>query len=288
MKKLSIDYFIIFFYHLFLMPINIYFQNSLLLVDTPSVNFANPKTFKKTIMYTFSFSIVFLLLSVDGCKSSPTEVINTDNYYMSLNVGDIRQYSMPYSTVNTIHTVWKITGKTFRSDSTEVFISEWYTSNYYPQNRRIEYNFIRNGFFYSTGLDSSSNTENPFFEQKLAEIKPHDGDTWLQIAGYINPDSTQDSLTAKHLGEFDTPAGKFQDVYSFVLPNSITIYYAKQFGHLGISIGDDKSSMLLVNYIKINGREIGNYVKMDSLSSNGNYIYRNNKNFINPTGSKQR
>jgi hypothetical protein len=41
---------------------------------------------------------------------------------MSLNVGDINNTVCHYSNNPEIHTVWKIAGKTHRSDGTEVFI----------------------------------------------------------------------------------------------------------------------------------------------------------------------
>lgn len=242
------------------------------------------------------FPIILLLLSVAGCKSSPTEVINTNDDYMSLNVGDIRQCYMPYSANDTIYTVWKITGKTFRSDSTEVFTSEWYTYNYDPRNRYFEYYFIRDGFLYSTQLEKTSTLlGNPYDEQKLAEVKPHEGDTWLQTVGYINPDSTQDYFTAKHLDEFDTPAGKFKDVYCFIgnngSPNTEQgkTFYAKYFGYLGISFTDSLSQLFVVNYMKINGKEIGKYVQMAAIPSKVyNLISKKSKNFISPTGAKLR
>ncbi len=214
-------------------------------------------------------SIIILSFST-ACDTSTAPLneitsITTDEY-MTLNVGDIRQFYMPYSNNSTVYTVWRITGKTFRTDSTEVFINEWYTSIYSSYSRRIEYSFIRDGFYYYTELEKTSKIPgNPYFEQKLAKIKPHDGDKWLQTAGVLGQGVPPDSLTAKHLDEFETPAGVFYDIYSFTGPGGEKTYYAKYFGYLGISFTTDKRDLFIVNYMKINGREIGKYVKMDSL-----------------------
>jgi hypothetical protein len=209
------------------------------------------------------YLILASLLSITACEKStePLDgIINpSSNEYMSLNIGDIRQFSMPYSTNDTIYTVWKITGKTFRSDGIEVFISEWSTYDYRPQNKYLEHCFIKDGFYYFTELEKSLKVNgNPYFEQKLAKIKPQEGDTWLQTEGF-NPG---DSITAKRIYNFVTPAGTFFDVYSFVSIFGSKTYYSKYYGYLGISFSDDRSDLFIVNYMKIKGKEIGKYVEM--------------------------
>lgn len=249
---------------------------------------------KKYVKFLF-ISLVILLLS-PRCENSYDPVDDNSNEYMSLNIGDIRQYSMPYSANPEIHTVWKITGKTYRSDSTEVYVGEWYTYNLNPQNKYESYYFIRDGFLYSTELkETSKYPGNPFFEQKLAKIKPKDGDMWLQIVGYVNPDSTQDYLTARHIDELDTPAGKFQDVFIYISSKGSVdteqsrIYYAKYWGHLGIAFTNKKSDLFIVNYMKVKGREIGKYVSMNqSVTSNHKPAYYNKKLELNSIlGAKQ-
>jgi len=197
---------------------------------------------------------------------------------------------MPYSSLDTIYTVWKISGQTYRSDDTKVFVSEWYTYNYDSQNKLISYYFIRDGFLYYTELTKSSQFPgNPYSEQKLAEVKPHNGDLWLQTIGYYNPDSSQDYLSVKYLDEYQTPAGRFKDVYKLVsfrgTPGTefSEIYYTKYFGHIGYSDYGDNTYMLLVNYMRINGREVGTYVKMDSVFKNPKKI---KMNIPNPFGIK--
>ncbi len=245
------------------------------------------------------FLLVLTIISLNSCKTTTEPVvdnnylnsnINTDEF-MSLHIGDIRQYSMPYSTLDTIYQVWKITDTAFRTDDTKVYICEWYTNSYNQQNRYIFYEFIRDGYLYSTELQKSSQYPgNPYFEQKLAAIKPHDGDDWIQTVGYYNPDSSQDHVTVNYLDELETPAGKFKDVFSLTAsrgePGSEVdkIYYTRYFGHVGYLIIGYQSSFLAVNYMKINGNEIGQYITMDSSVSKYSGTM---PHFINPFGIKR-
>lgn len=225
------------------------------------------------------FSVLFILF---GCESS-NEPFDIANEYMSLNIGDFRQYCMPYSNNPEIHAVWKIIGKAYRSDGTEVFITEWYFYSYDSNNKYVSYYFIRDGFLIYTELEKTSTYQgNPYSEQRLAKIFPNDGDVWLQTLGYLNPDSSMDYLTAKHLNDFSTPASKFKDVFSLVSSRGTSgtevseIYYAKYYGHIGYSVIGDSSSLLLVNYMRINGREVGKYVEMENSKS----TFKNDNNKI--------
>lgn len=233
------------------------------------------------IIYLIFFTSLFIVF---GCENS-NEPLDIANEYMSLNIGDIRQYCMPYSNNPEIHTVWKIVGKTNRSDGTEVFVTEWYYYSYAPNNKYVSYYFIRDGFLYFTELEKTSDYPgNPYSEQRLAKILPNDGDVWIQTVGYLNPDSSKDYLTAKHLKDFNTPASKFQNVFALISSKGTTgtevseIYYAKFFGHLGYSVIGDSSSFLLVNYMSIKGREVGKYVEMENSKSSikeDNYKIKN-------------
>ncbi|MEW5844197.1 MAG: hypothetical protein AB1775_13135 [Bacteroidota bacterium] len=239
------------------------------------------------------FISIVILLFTSACDTSTAPVdeipgVTTDEY-MSLNVGDIRQFYMPYADNNMVHTVWKVTGKTFRSDSTEVFVNEWYTAIYSSYSKRVEYGFIRDGFYYYTELEKTSKIPgNPYFEQALAKIKPQDGDKWLQTAGILGSRVPPDTLTSKYLDKLETPAVVFHDVFSYTGPGGEKTYYAKYFGYLGISFSSDKRDLFIVNYMKINGREIGKYVKMDSLLKSSNNTFFKNKQFSNPLGVRNK
>lgn len=230
---------------------------------------------------TILLIIIVFFPNIFGCKSnapteSPTQsYINVPGDYMSLSVGDLREYYMPYSSADTIYSVWKVAGITYRTDGTPVFISKWYILNYYDQNESTEYNFIRDGYFYSTKLNSSSTYPgNPYSEQKLAELKPQNGDSWLQTVGEYNPDSSRDYFITRYLGNFKVPAGIFKNVFNFTSyqntpgSDSAYIYYAPYFGHIGIQFSShDTTSSLVLNYADIGGKAVGKYVKLDTVNS---------------------
>jgi len=231
------------------------------------------------------------LLNNSGCKSSTEPNDDSiNNEYMSLNIGDIRQFYMPYNSGLTEHSVWKVTGKTHRSDGLEVFISEWYILNYSPQNKTIEYNFIKDGYYYYTKLDSTTDVPgNPFFEQRLAKIRPNNGDKWLQTsASYFDPKYPIDSVKAAHLDSYSTPAGVFKDVFSFEFTGGGKSYYAKYFGYIGAAFSTDPNDLFIANYVKIKGKEMGKYFKMDSLLTKSTNISYNKIKMLNYLGESSK
>ena len=242
------------------------------------VKITNKYFYKRRNNIILIFFIMICLLYLTSCKHStePNDNFIFDDDYMSLNVGDIRQFYMPYNSVLTEHSVWEVTGKTHRSDGVEVFISEWYTLNYFPESRRLEYDYIKDGYLYETQLDSTTDVPgNPFYEQRLAKIRPNDGDKWLQTAGYFDPKYPIDSIVAQHLDSYNTPAGEFKDVFSIEFTGGSKTYYAKYYGYLAMAFSTAPSDLFIVNYLKIKGREMGKYFKMDSLlSKNSNNSYK--------------
>lgn len=238
----------------------------------------------------FLFLIIISFLIISGCKTSTEPKDDSINdEYMSLNIGDIRQFYMPYNPNITEHSVWEVTGKTHRSDGLEVFISEWYQTYYSPQSRRIEYDYIKDGYFYETQLDSTTEVPgNPFYEQRLAKIKPNDGDRWLQTAGYFDPKYPIDSIIAAHLDTYSTPAGEFKDVFSFEFTGGSKTYYAKYYGYLAMAFSTDPSDLYTANYVKIKGKEMGKYFKMDSLLSKSTNISYNKIKLRGYLGEKQK
>lgn len=229
---------------------------------------------------SFIILFIFLLIYFIGCKKSPTEVYPIEDNYMSLHVGDIRQFYLAKAT-DTSYALWKITGKAFRSDGQEVFISEWYI-NSLDSNSMYTYEFIRDGFYYGTSMDSTSDYPgNSYLEERLAPIDPFDGETFIQTIGVNNIDSSQNYNTVKYLGEYDTPAGKFKNVYNIIgnrgVFNSLQVktYYAKNWGYLGIAYINSFNNldlMAVVNYMKIDGKEIGKFVDMSKLTSKKYYL----------------
>ena len=197
-----------------------------------------------------SFAILFL-----ACES--TTETETPVPYVSLNVGDVRQY---YSESDSSYSKISIIGETHRTDGQKVFISEYVSDS---TNLRF-YNFIRDGYMYSTQLDSNSHgwnlEDNPYVEQRLAKVFPSEGDKWVQIDG----DTPLTYFAASFHGEKSTQAKVFSDVFTYILEKTVIEYYANGFGHIGITRLDG-SYPKFVNYIKVNGKEYGEYVPQDQL-----------------------
>lgn len=200
-------------------------------------------------------SFILLLPLFISCES--TTETESPIPYVSLSVGDVRQY---FTEVDSSYTKWSIIGKTHRTDGQKVFVSEYITDS----TKRQFYNFIRDGYMYSTHLDINSEgwnlQGNPYVEQRLAKLYPMEGDKWVQIDG----DMDTVYFAAKYEGERFTPAKNFKNVFGFTLGTFLTVYYAQGYGHIGIT-SFDGSNPSFVNYIKVNGNEYGEYVPNTSL-----------------------
>lgn len=211
-------------------------------------------------MKYFISLLIYPFLILIGCKDYPTGPSSVVSDYISLHVGDIRQLHYIYSPVSSIYTLWKITGITLRSDSLPVFISEWHSNKLISEDAWTEYNFIRDGFYYSTLIDSSSPyKDNPFWEEKLAEVNPHSNDTWLHTPNV--PDSLKEYIVVKYIGDLKTPIATFKNVYAMDY-SGLLIYYTQFWGYIGTADENVPNSLFIVNYMKINGKEIGQYVEM--------------------------
>lgn len=206
------------------------------------------------LIVLIAFSVI---ISCDSNSSEPEDI----NEYMSLSVGDIREYSI---TDLNMYQIWEIKAKTKRVDNTEVYIGQWSSNLDSVDQNDISYYFIRDGYFFSTNLVMTANVGNPFNEQKLAKIYPKDGDKWVHTEG--GTDSNKSYFYSKYIGDYTTPAGSFKDVFGFTLDNFLTVYYAKQFGHIGSSSATNpKVSYAQINYAKINGKDIGKFVPFSTV-----------------------
>lgn len=202
---------------------------------------------------SFIYSIVLFI----SCES--TTETESPTPYISLHVGDVRQY---FSEVDSSYSKWSIIGETSRTDRQKVFIGV-YGEGTMDDTTSNSFYFIRDEYFYGTELDTISNQSieviNPFNEQRLAKVYPEDGDKWIHTEG-------EDSIyfVAKYEGDKSTPAKDFNNVYGFTLNSFLTVYYAEGYGHIGSSLtnGDFYG---FVNYFKISGKEYGAYVPQDQL-----------------------
>jgi len=205
-----------------------------------------------------ALSFIFSIVLFSSCESS-TET-ESPTPYISLHVGDVRQY---FFEVDSSYTKWSIIGETYRTDGQKVFIGV-YGEGTMDDTTSNSFYFIRDGYFYGTELDTTSEEDikktNPFWEQRLAKLFPEDGDKWLHTDGDV------DSIyfVAKYEGEKSTPAKDFKNVYAFTLDTLMKTYYAEGYGHIGSSPINGNNELLL-NYLKINGEEYGEYVPQDQL-----------------------
>jgi len=234
---------------------------------------------------------VSVLIFVISC-SNPVDPYEDSKEYSSLNVGDMRQFCYPFSEFLTTKYLWIISGKTKRSDGLEVFICDSYNSTN-PKYKYTSYYFIKDGYYYSTELEKTNNISyNPYFEQKLAKVYPKEGESWVQYSELAANDTVKYYLTTHFLKEFNTPARNFKDVCqltsSMIIRNEKLedsyIYYTKYFGYIGRSNINNPPSLLVVNYMKINGKEIGSYEEM-KYNNNANPEFKP-KTFVTPFGIK--
>ena len=176
-----------------------------------------------------NLSFIYLAVLFLSCDSS-TET-ESPTPYMSLNIGDVRQYFVEADSLNFKFT---IIGETKRTDGQKVFIGVAGEGNMDDTTSRSFY-FIRDGYFYGTELDTTSESEvrdaNPFFEQRLAKLFPNDGDRLIHTDGHI--DSSY--FVATYEGDKPTPAKEFKNVFGYTLDSLFTVYYAEGYGHIGSS-----------------------------------------------------
>jgi hypothetical protein len=203
-------------------------------------------TMKLILMYSILLSILF-----NRCSDSvEPEIQNLP--YVSLTVGDERQYFFETDSSTIQYTIKE---KLARSDGYPVYSWEWYygkdtipVTGYYG---------IKDGFFISTELDTVQDssyylTENPYYEQRLAKLYPKDGDLWQNIVG----DSSARYFIARNIGTQVTPAGVFNNTFSFTLDNFLSVNYSKGVGHIASIVLID-STKLLSCYLKVNGKVYG-------------------------------
>lgn len=215
------------------------------------------------IFYLFLFII---LTSLSGCTSTaePEEIIDRIPY-MSLNVGDIREYY--YSDGNSYIT-WEVVDKTIRTDNHEVFTIIESFQSAIGILYAVSYLFIWDDYLIRSELDSTDNVENPFNEERLAKLYPEDGDYFLGNKGA--PDSTKIYMEVTLSDSISTHAGKFYRIAQYHQTESsnsseMTIYYAEYYGHLGANIKNENGEGdVLLNYIKLNQEEIGAFVPLDT------------------------
>jgi hypothetical protein len=187
--------------------------------------------------------------------------------FVSLTIGDERQFIDKADSSTVLYIVKE---KIQRSDGLDVYIFEWYSGT--DTNSWKSYYAIKDGFFIATELEIVSDSNyylptNPYREQRLAKLYPEDGEIWQSIPG----DSTSSYFSAKSIGKQTTPAGTFDNSFSFTLDNLLSVNYSKGIGHISSIVLSD-SSGILSTYIKVNGKIYGTkFPKKDPHSRDGSF-----------------
>jgi len=201
------------------------------------------------------FTLIALILSVISFScTKPTNGLDFDkDTYVPLSLGDIRQ-SISLRDSSTM--MDEVFTSTFRADSIRVFGRKYFVGDEQSDAPQIFYNYIKDGYFISTQLDTVKDlsldiSKNPFNEQRLAELYPKDGDTWVHSGGEHQPTI----MKAKYIGSKTTPCKTFDDVFQFSIPGVLDIYYAKGIGWIGARFMGEQE--VLVTYIKVGSREFG-------------------------------
>ena len=208
---------------------------------------------------------MFLFVSLFvGCDKNIVEPENLVPY-MSLNIGDIRQY---YVAPDNFYIQWEVIGKTFRADSVITFIvNESYILPNGIFNATTHY-FIRDGYFIKTNIDSPLTTANTFNEERLAKIYPTNGENFLINIGA--PDTNKLFMNVKIIDSLETNAITFKEIAEYEQiknnnPTGFKSFYAKRYGHIGSIINTGNYEVkILLNYLKTNQYELGSYVPFNN------------------------
>ena len=209
------------------------------------------------ILIILSFGIIFSI----GCKDNLTDTIVEESYVV-LNIGDVRQF---YNPRDSSHFNLSYVGKAQRADGLEVIIGVWQSSYDKGVSSDSAYYFIRDGYYWESDIDTNNyfltKWNNPFAEMKHAKLNPEDGDEWEAMIN--NPII---KFTASYLSELKTLCKTFEDVYVFTTNQSMSYFYAKNYGLIASHPYDN--ILTTVNYICIKDIEIGEYVPLDKAEDN--------------------
>jgi hypothetical protein len=214
---------------------------------------------KMKIFMNLNTLFLFAYLFV-GCDKN---IIGPENLvpYMSINVGDIRQY---YVAPDNFYIQWEVIDKTFRTDSIETFsvIESYIFSN--GIFKATTHYFIRDGYLIKTNIDSSLTSANTFNEERLARIYPSDGENFLINIGAS--DTNKLFMNVKIIDSLETNIITFNKIAEYEQiknnnPTGFKSFYAQKYGHIGSIINNGNyEGKILLNYLKTNQYELGSYV----------------------------
>lgn len=219
--------------------------------------------------------LICLFTILNSCDTTELEYPRELIPYMSLAIGDIRQY---YDDSEGIYLQYEVIDTTKRIDGQKIFKME--QTLFLPDGfyfRATLYYFIKENFFIATDLDtvsqypplpSTSINKNKFNEQKLAEIFPQNGDYFLR--NDVTVDSQKVFFKVSIIDSITTYCCKFTNVAQYEMIDSDPtrnqwIYYVPKYGHIGSIIENKYGKVkIFVTYIKAGGKEIGKYTQFSS------------------------
>jgi len=210
------------------------------------------------------------LIVNSGCDNSIEPIIPVEKKpYMSLNIGDIRQY---YSDIENIYLQLEIIDTAYRSDGQKVYVADYsilLPDGIYKTN---VYHFIRDGYFWQTAIDSvmapAGNEINPFMESKIINIYPQDGEIFLRTKGVSETDKVFHKINL--IDSLETYAQTFENVEECEIIDADTLrniwlYYAPDYGHVGTLITNPNGvAKISLTYIKVGNSELGQFVSFNS------------------------
>lgn len=212
--------------------------------------------------------MTFLSIFLHSCSNS-TEPEGQEPKipYMSLNIGDIRQY---YDIDTEKYIQIEVVDVTKRVDGLEVYVMENVTIINSVKWIGYTYHFIRDDFFWQTNLDTvrepTINNFNPFIESKLINIYSDGTEIFNKTEGVA--DSEKVIQESRIVDSVQTPLATFYDVLEMNQIDtdttiSIKVYYAKEYGHIETIIENNNEIYIISPiYIKVNNQEIGEYVPL--------------------------
>jgi hypothetical protein len=238
-------------------------------------------------MYKYLFLTTYIITTLISCteisepKFEPKQV---QNPYITFAIGDTRQY---YSTEERMFFGNKVIDTVRRKDGLLVYVMEHYFYSVLGTYMAINYNFIRDGYFWTTELDtiqdSTLNKINPFNEMKIIAVYPKDGEIFLANEGV--PEDEKEYRKINLLKTYSTPIKTYQNVEEceIISPDTtlkIYLYYVQSYGHIVTRfVGNGFDYQVYATYFKVGNYEFGDYIPFDEKALNKNKLKELNKFF---------
>lgn len=212
-----------------------------------------------------SLSAVIALSCSSPNESNPA--IDHNNSYTPLYNGIIKEY-INYE--DSLQVVSEIVGNVIREDGQKLFITEYKYFRYKSDgemsfNQYYFYHYLKEDLLIESSIIKSDDKDNPFGDIVFEKSNPNEGESWNLYPN--NSTKTDMNVSTIYIGEMETPAGIFQDVYCFQLidtvhfmdPDTMQFYNAKGIGNIARNISGNK---IFVNYVKTKDTEYGERISL--------------------------